>query len=173
LKNREGDTFSYRHKLSNGNLTIIGEIEKKQNWVPNLKVKFKLLIPENYNVELNTSDGSLSIEDLIGKHNARTSGDYINVDNIVGDMKLHTSGGSIHTDTITGNLNVHTSGGNIKVTVNKQLTEAAKFITYWGSITANLIPDVQLNISISTSGRSVKSDFEIDAIVKKCLLGDQ
>jgi hypothetical protein len=167
IENREGDTFSYRHELTNGNLTIIGEIEKKQNCVRNIKVEFNLLIPENYNVDLNTSGGSLSIEDLTGELDARTSGGSINVGNIVGDVKLHTSGGSIQTDTITGNLNAHTSGGSIKVTIDKQPTEDAKLTTSGGSITAYLIPDVQLNISASTSGGRVKSDFEIAGKVKK------
>lgn len=167
IENREGDKFSYRHELSNGNLTIIGEIEKNTNWVRNLKVEFNLLIPENYNVKLNTSGGSLSVEDLVGELNASTSGGSINVGNIAGDVELHTSGGSINTDTITGNLNAHTSGGSIKVTVDKQLTEDAKLTTSGGSITAYLISDIQLDINASTSGGRVKSDFEIDGRVKK------
>jgi DUF4097 and DUF4098 domain-containing protein YvlB len=167
IENREGDEFSYRHELSDGNLTVIGEIERKQNWVRNLKVEFDLLIPKDYNVELNTSGGSLSIEDLVGKLNARTSGGSINVGDIEGDVKLHTSGGSITTDTITGNLDAHTSGGSIRVTVDKQLTEDAKLTTSGGSITAYLLADMQLDINASTSGGRVKSDFEIDGRMKK------
>ena len=167
IENREGDKFSYRHELSNGNLTIIGEIEKNNNWVRNLKVEFNLLIPENYNVELQTSGGSLSIEDLVGELNARTSGGSINVGNITGNVELHTSGGSINTDTVTGNLNAHTSGGSIKVTIDKQLTEDAKLTTSGGSITAYLTSDIQLDINASTSGGRVKSDFDIDGRVKK------
>lgn len=167
IENRDGDEFSYRHELSNGNLSIIGEIERKQNWVRNLKVEFYLLIPENYNVELNSSGGSLSIEDLVGELDARTSGGSISVGNIVGDVKLHTSGGSINTDTVTGNLNAHTSGGSIRVTLDKQPTEDAKLTTSGGSITAYLMSDIQLDINASTSGGRVKSDFEIDGRVKK------
>ncbi len=167
IENQEGNEFSYRHELSNGNLTIIGEVERKRSWVRNLKVEFNLLIPENYNVELNTSGGSLSIEDLTGELNASTSGGSINIGNIVGDVKLHTSGGSINTDTVTGNLDAHTSGGSIKVTIDKQLTEDAKLTTSGGSITAYLIPDIQIDINASTSGGRVRSNFEIDGKVKK------
>ena len=167
IENREGDEFSYRHELTNGNLTIIGEIERKQNWVRNLKVEFNLLIPKNYNVKLNTSGGSLSIEDLNGELNASTSGGSINVGDIIGDVELHTSGGSISTDNISGNLDAHTSGGSIKVTIDKQLTKDAKLTTSGGSITAYLIPDIHIDIHASTSGGRVKSDFEIDGKVKK------
>ena len=167
VDNNEKDQFSYQHELSNGNLTIIGEIQKKHHWPRNLKVKFSLLIPENYNVKLNTSGGALSVEDLAGELNATTSGGSINVGNIVGDVKLHTSGGSIHTETITGNLDAHTSGGSIKITIDKQLTEDAKLTTSGGSITAYLFSDIQLDINASTSGGRVKSDFDINGKVKK------
>lgn len=170
IENREGDKFSYRHELSDGNLTVIGEIEEKQSWVRNLRVEFNFLIPKDYNVELNTSGGSLSVEDLAGTLNARTSGGSIRVGDITGDVKLHTSGGSISTDTITGNLDAYTSGGSINVSVDKQFTEDAKFTTSGGSITAYLIPDIQMDLSASTSGGRVKSDFEVDGRVKKMSL---
>jgi hypothetical protein len=167
IENRKGDEFSYQHELIDGNLTIIGEVESKKRWVQNLKVKFNLLIPKNYNVKLNTSGGALSIEDLIGELNASTSGGSINVGNIVGDIKLRTSGGSIKTENITGNIDAHTSGGSINVTIDKQLTKDAKLTTSGGSITAYLISDIQLDIYASTSGGRVKSDFEVDGKVKK------
>ena len=163
----EGDEFSYRHELSNGNLSIFGEIDRKQNWLRNLRVEFNLVVPKNYNIELDTSGGSLSIEDITGQIDAKTSGGSINIGNIVGDVKLHTSGGSITTDTVTGNLNAHTSGGSIKISIDKQLTEDAKLITSGGSITAYLMSDIQLDIQASTSGGRVKSEFDIDGIVKK------
>ncbi len=157
VENREGDKFTYRHKLVDGNLTVIGEIERNNNWVRNLKVEFKLIIPVDYNVKLNTSGGSLSIEYLKGNLNARTSGRSINIGNIEGEVKLNTSGGSINTDTISGNLDAHTSGGSINVTVDKQLTEDAKLSTSGGSITAYLIPDIQIDLVASTNGGRVKS----------------
>ncbi|WP_339724092.1 DUF4097 family beta strand repeat-containing protein [uncultured Paraglaciecola sp.] len=167
IENRQGDEFAYRHELIDGNLTIIGEIEHKKGWVKNLKVEFDLLIPKHYNVKLNTSGGSLAIEDLVGELSANTSGGSIKVGNIVGDIKLRTSGGSITTDNISGNIDAHTSGGSINVTIDKQLTKNAKLTTSGGSITAHLISDIHLDIYASTSGGRVKSDFEIDGKLKK------
>lgn len=167
IENSENGEFSYRHELTNGNLEIIGELERNKGWVRNLKVEFNLLIPKNYHVNLNTAGGSLSIEDLIGELNARTSGGSINVGNVNGDIKLRTSGGSINTESITGNIDAHTSGGSIKVKIDKQLTKDAKLTTSGGSITAYLMSDIQLDIHASTSGGRVKSDFQIDGKVKK------
>lgn len=167
VENKESGEFSYRHELVDGDLTIIGEVERNKGWIRNLKVEFSLLIPKNYNVKLNTSGGSLSIEDIVGELKASTSGGSINVGNIDGDVKLRTSGGSINTDSISGNIDAHTSGGSINVRIDKQLTKDAKLTTSGGSITAYLIPDIQLDIYASTSGGQVISDFEIDGRVKK------
>ena len=69
-------------------------------------------------------------------------------------MKLHTAGGSINTDTVSGNLDAHTTSGGIKVTIDRQLTEDAKLTTSGSSITANHIPDIQVENNASTSGGS-------------------
>ncbi|MEP1448399.1 MAG: DUF4097 family beta strand repeat-containing protein [Paraglaciecola sp.] len=166
-KNTKDDEFSYRFEQSGGDLTIIGEINENRNWLKNNNVKFILVIPKTYNVELDTSGGSLSIEDLIGQLQANTSGGSINVQNIQGDVKLHTSGGSIKTGNISGNIKAHTSGGSINVSIDKQLTKDAKLTTSGGSISAYLDSDIQVNIDAKTSGGRVKSDFKINGMLKK------
>ena len=167
IESDDDNNFNYTTAVSKGNLSIIGKLPFKRNWIKNLKVKFELTVPENYNIKLQTSGGSLSIEDLTGEVNARTSGGSIKVGNIIGNVKLKTSGGSITTATISGNLDAHTSGGSIETTINKQLSDDAKLSTSGGSITANLIEDIQLDIYAETSGGRVKTDFKVDGTVKK------
>ena len=167
IESEDADKFTYHTELSKGNLSIIGKLPSNRHWIKNLRVQFELTVPENYNIELQTSGGSLSIEDLTGEVNARTSGGSIRVGNIVGNVKLKTSGGSISTATISGDLNAHTSGGSIQTTINKQLKADAKFTTSGGSITANLIDNIKIDIDAATSGGRVKTDFEIDGKVKK------
>lgn len=67
-----GDQFSYDHELSNGNLTIMGEIEQKQGWKRNLKVAFYLLIPENFNLDLHTYGGSINTDTITASLNGHT-----------------------------------------------------------------------------------------------------
>jgi hypothetical protein len=161
------EDFSFEHKVSDGDVTVIGEIDSSHRWVRNLRVKFELTVPKQYNVDIDTSGGSLSIEDIIGNVEARTSGGSINVGSITGEVRLNTSGGSINTETVSGNLDAHTSGGSINVTIDKQLTEDAKLTTSGGSITAYLMEDIQIELNASTSGGRVKSDFEVNGRVKK------
>lgn len=167
IESNDEDKFTYHTELSKGNLSIVGKLPAKRHWIKNLRVKFELTVPENYNLELHTSGGSLSIEDISGQVNARTSGGSINVGNITGNVKLKTSGGSISTAAIAGNLNAHTSGGSIQTIINKQLSDDAKLTTSGGSITAELIEDIQIDLYAATSGGRVRTDFTVDGSVKK------
>jgi hypothetical protein len=167
IESDDNNKFTYRTELSKGNLSIIGKLPTNNHWFKNVRVKFELTVPEDYNLELQTSGGSLSIEDITGQVNARTSGGSIRVGNIIGNVKLKTSGGSISTATISGNLNAHTSGGSIQTTINQQLTDDAKLTTSGGSITADLIEDIQVDLYAATSGGRVKIDFSVDGNIKK------
>ncbi|WP_340680427.1 DUF4097 family beta strand repeat-containing protein [Paraglaciecola sp.] len=167
IDSQDEDKFTYRTELVKGNLSIVGKLPSGNHWFKNVRVKFELTVPEHYNIELQTSGGSLSIENLRGQVNARTSGGSIKVGNIIGNVKLKTSGGSISTATISGNLNAHTSGGSIQTTIDKQLTDDAKLTTSGGSITADLIEAIQVDLYAATSGGRIKTDFAVDGNIKK------
>ena len=116
-----------------------------------LRVKFILSVPENYNVDLKTSGGSISVDDLEGTVDIQTSGGSLDLNNIKGPVTGKTSGGSISIGTVNGNVKVNTSGGSIRIdnaygTVNAH--------TSGGGITVN---EVMGTIQADTSGGSVKA----------------
>jgi hypothetical protein len=137
----------------NGNdVTIKGvkttESSKKLN---KLRIKFILKVPQSYNVDLETSGGSISVDDLEGTVDIRTSGGSLGLNNIKGPVTGKTSGGSISIGTVDGNVKVNTSGGSISIenaygTVNAH--------TSGGGITVN---EVMGTIQAETSGGSVKA----------------
>lgn len=165
----DADKFELSYEVDGADLKVIGEVERSQGWGWNrdLQVKFLLTVPSDYNLDLNTSGGSIRIEDLVGNIDANTSGGSITVGKIHGRVDLHTSGGSIKTKAIHGPLDAHTSGGSINVTFAEQLSESAKLNTSGGSITAYLIEDIKIDIDASTSGGRVRSEFDVDGRVKK------
>jgi uncharacterized protein Veg len=167
IEGRNEDDFEVTFNETSNGLKIRGDKDSDGwgNW--NLKVKFIVTVPKDYNVDLDTAGGSISVDDLNGNVDLETSGGSIKMGNIKGDVDAHTSGGSIRTEDIDGNVNVHTSGGSIKVTMTKQITEDASLTTSGGSITANLIDDIKVDIDASTSGGRVRSDFNVDGRVKK------
>jgi hypothetical protein len=61
-----------------------------------LNVKFIIKVPLSYNVNLITSGGSISVDDLEGTVDIRTSGGNLGLVNIKGPVTGKTSGGSIY-----------------------------------------------------------------------------
>lgn len=98
---------------------------------PNMK--FKLEVPREITLDLDTSGGPVSaasikgsivlhtsggpitVSEIAGEVNAETSGGPINASKITGTATLHTSGGPISVSSITGDLRAETSGGPIQI----------------------------------------------------------
>ena len=80
-----------------------------------LKVHFVITVPAKYNVDLKTSGGSISVDDLKGQVNSETSGGSLKFGSILGPVNGRTSGGSIRLNSCSGDVNVSTSGGGIDI----------------------------------------------------------
>lgn len=132
-----------------------------------LKIKYTITVPQNYNVELNTSGGGISIEDLNGHIDAHTSGGSISLTHVSGEIDINTSGGSIDVDDVNGRINAHTSGGSIEAKLYKSPTADSKFNTSGGSIRAYLAKDIAVDLYAKTSGGRVKSEFRVNGTVEK------
>jgi hypothetical protein len=86
------------------------------NWINGrLKLRFAATVPAVYNVNLKTSGGSVSVEDLEGEAISKTSGGSLTFGKIVGPVKGNTSGGSITLEGCKGKADLATSGGSIRI----------------------------------------------------------
>lgn len=168
VEGKNADEFKVSHTVSGDDVSVTGTFDRGDNyWGRNIRAKFIITVPKEYNLDLRTSGGSIDIDDLTGQVDANTSGGSIDIGDIDGNVDLHTSGGSITTGSINGDLNGHTSGGSITATFAKQLTDDATLDTSGGSITVRMIEDMQVDLSASTSGGRVRSDFSVDGRVSK------
>jgi len=130
------DEFELSFVNNENNVKIEGDMLNHSLWRNNqLKVRFNVTVPKNYNldiktgggkidvtdikgnVELKTSGGSIVLGKIDGKVNAKTSGGIMTLESSTGDAILHTSGGSIHIGKVDGDIEARTSGGNIDVDV--------------------------------------------------------
>lgn len=128
------EKFRVDFNQNEGDVEVIGK--KEENWTRkwnDIRIKFIITVPKKYNVNLNTSGGGISVDDLDGEVKAKTSGGSLHFGNIVGyvdgktsggginlagcqaDVNIRTSGGSISIGDVEGNVNAHTSGGSIKI----------------------------------------------------------
>ena len=121
------------------------------SWGNRLQLRFVILVPGRYNLDLKTGGGSIRVNDLEGTVLARTLGGSLHFGQIKGSVNGHTSGGSITLEGGSGPLDVDTSGGSIRI---GKVYGPVKAHTSGGSIS---VDEVQGTIEASTSGGSVNA----------------
>ena len=144
-----------------------------------LRVKFIIAVPSEYNVDLKTKGGSITVEHLHGKVLSKTSGGSISIGEVVGQTNVRTSGGSIHiklaegpvdahtsgggitVQEVVGAIKAHTSGGSVKAYLSQQPDSDCSLTTSGGSITVHLSEDIGLDVNAKTSGGRVHTDFPV------------
>jgi len=117
----------------------------------NFSVRFIVIVPEKYNLHLETSGGSISISEIQGEVKAKTSGGSLTFDYVKGPVWGKTSGGSIELEGCSGNVDVHTSGGSIQIGA---VEGDVKAVTSGGSVH---VKEVMGNINAGTSGGSMSA----------------
>lgn len=85
-----------------------------QKKLSRLNVHFLVRVPHRYNIDVETSGGSVSVADLEGDVRAKTSGGTLHFGNITGSVSGRTSGGSIELASCDSAVELKTSGGHIK-----------------------------------------------------------
>ncbi len=147
------------------------------NWGSRLRLRFVVLVPDKYNLDLRTGGGSITVNDLEGTVQARTlggslnfghikgsvngetSGGAISLEGSTGPVAVKTSGGSIRIGRVNGPVKAHTSGGGIKVEEVQGRIEAT---TLGGSVEATLTRQPEGDCELSTSGGSIHARLSRD-----------
>ena len=171
---RQFDRFDLDIRQSSRGLEIIGDYDKpggKINWNRSLKVHFQLTVPNNTELDVKTSGGSIRIEDIDEAVVAKTSGGSMTLENIEGPLKANTSGGSIKAYDIGDHAEVRTSGGSITIenadghVVAKTSGGSIKVEGVDGNVEANTsggsitVKEVEGSVNAQTSGGSVTAEI--------------
>jgi hypothetical protein len=146
------DDYEIDFKQSGKDVTIKAEYDR--SWGRrNLRVRFIITVPEEYNLDLETSGGSISVDDIEGEVKTKTSGGSLKFEHVKGPVLGRTSGGSITLEGCTGDADVKTSGGSIRIgKVEGEVTA----ITSGGSIN---VKEVMGTINATTSGGSITASI--------------
>jgi DUF4097 and DUF4098 domain-containing protein YvlB len=118
-----------------------------------LQVHYLIAVPARFNLDLNTSAGSIQCEDIEGTVRARTAGGSLKFGRITGIFEGATSAGSISVSGATGKVAARTSGGSI------HLGECAAEATVETSAGSISVESVKGNLSARTSGGGIKTGF--------------
>jgi putative adhesin len=113
LRNHEV-TFDHQEN----NLTIRAKV-RNEEWKlwrrSGLKVRYVVSIPSEFNVDLKTSGGGITVGDLRGEVRVNTSGGGLRIGKIEGPVIGNTSGGGISLAGCNGKAEIRTSGGGIDI----------------------------------------------------------
>lgn len=140
--NQEGDKVS-----------ILGRTKDRSFFQWNfgsLEVKYTIMLPKNFNTDLKSSGGDISVQNVNGTLKGKTSGGNITLESLNGNVEIKTSGGEVEISTVTGNIDAHTSGGNVRI--EKVIGDISA-----GSSGGNIeVYDASGNIKTKTSGGDIK-----------------
>ncbi len=148
------ENFKLDFDQRGNDVIVTGEFKNRTNRWWNrgrrkLRLRYVISVPTEYNVDLKTSGGSISVDDLEGEVKSKTSGGSLTFGDIKGPVYGRTSGGSIHIGEVEGEVDAHTSGGSITI---KKARGRVVARTSGGSIN---VEEVMGSIEASTSGGTV------------------
>ncbi len=170
IKKRLEDDYSLDVSVSNNEVHAVAK--NKHNggdwdWRKSLNIAFKVYVPENVATNLETSGGSIHLDNLKGEEKFSTSGGSLHIDKLSGNIHgrtsggsitvsnssenidLETSGGSVHADNCSGTIRLETSGGSLHL---DQLNGKIDATTSGGSVQAS---NIKGEMHAGTSGGSV------------------
>lgn len=101
-------------------ITVIGEKEGGSffGWFNNIDLKYEIMVPSNFDLDLKTAGGDMVVKNIEGTFNLKTSGGDIYLNTTTGNLNAKTSGGDITLQKFEGDSDLSTSGGDIEVDAN-------------------------------------------------------
>lgn len=153
-------------------LTVRSTTHWNFSWGKNShSIQVEIHMPRNADVNLETGDGSVETEALLGKVDVKTGDGHITLNGVKGDIHLRTGDGHIEAHDLDGNLDANTGDGHMNVSgrfdslnlktgdgsINAQVLSGSKIVSGWtvhtgdGSIDLVVPSDLQANIDAKTN----------------------
>ncbi len=177
---RNTDGFEVELEQQGDDVVVVAESERRGGLFGfrRSRIGFRVDVPMNYNVELDTGGGAIEVADINGDVDADTSGGRIEIGNVTqGNVRADTSGGRIEIGDVEGNVVADTSGGNItigNVTGNASADTSGGNINI-GNVAGDMLADTSGgnitvgegsgSVGLDTSGGTIRAAWAIGPIV--------
>ena len=86
-----------------------------ESGMSNRSIEIVLHMPKEADLEVNTGDGSITVQPVAGKVNLSTGDGSISAEGLQGEIRLHTGDGSIGATGLSGRLEADTGDGSLSV----------------------------------------------------------
>jgi DUF4097 and DUF4098 domain-containing protein YvlB len=123
-------------------------------------VEFDILVPIHGDIDVDTSNGEVTVADVAGTVEVETSNGKIDIDHVAGSIRLDTSNGAINMRDVDGSIDAETSNGAI-VFRGHLLGDTHRMRTSNGAIEVAIPQDLALRIDASTSNGSISTNFPL------------
>jgi hypothetical protein len=158
LQPSDTDLRNFEIKIEKSGNKIIASAKRLQSNTNILRpnnesISFEVSVPRNFQVNVNTSGGSIRLGNLEGEISGRTSGGSIRLNNLEGIVDVRTSGGSITIDESSGDISARTRGGSVTASNSDGVLDLS---TSGGSVR---LDNLSGEISASTSGGSIRANI--------------
>jgi hypothetical protein len=136
-----------------------------------LQVKYRVVVPPKFNLDLKTGGGEILIADVEGEVKATTAGGPLNFGQVQGTVHGTTGGGPIKLAGASSTVSLKTGGGNIELgeltgeTMAKTAGGSIKVMKTKGTLLAETaggniqIGDAQGAVKAKTAGGSISAEF--------------
>jgi len=153
IEGRARGVFDLEVRTDGKTVRVTGSSRGLVPWISFGGIELHARVPEEFNLDLNTSGGHIDVQKVMGEVKAHTSGGNVEAGEIEGDVTLRTSGGSIRAQEISGSLEADTSGGEIHVS---EVEGPVKVRTQGGTIR---VREAGSSVEANTSGGSIEVRF--------------
>ena len=139
--------------------TVFPKNSKDKNYT----VHYSIRVPGKINLDLATSNGSVSIDNIKGVVKLETVNGKLNCANIQGNLSADTCNGSVVAKNVTGNIEATTLNGKIDIEYDKPPHADDKLAckTTNGSIEVRLPENSSFDIQAKTTNGHISSEFPV------------
>jgi DUF4097 and DUF4098 domain-containing protein YvlB len=147
---QDGDGVTLRFRVS----------EQPTDARKHTSVEFDILMPIHGDIDVDTSNGEVTVTDVVGTVEVETSNGKIDIDHVTGSIRLDTSNGAINMRDVDGSIDAETSNGAI-VFRGHLLGDTHRMSTSNGAIEVAIPQDTALRIDASTSNGSISTNLPL------------
>ena len=150
------DRVDYSAGSYSSGVKVTGKVKDQyrdshEGW--NIKLKFEIEVPADYDVTVKTGGGAISIEDVDGTKMIKTGGGAIKIGNTNGRIEVNTGGGAVKIENNTGDISINTGGGAVRL---DGFSGNVEINTGGGSVSMN---GSNGKIDVTTGGGSIALDY--------------
>ena len=174
---RAEEKFDFDFSANSDEVKVEADKKGGWGWFSNIKLKFEVRVPANFNIHANTAGGDVKLGGVKGDFVLKTSGGDINLFCKDAKIDANTSGGDIQLEYtgVNKGIELKTSGGDIEIKVPQDFNADTDLSTSGGDVECNLtlnnvkrLNDSIIIGSINKGGASLVAHTSGgDVIVKK------